>query len=655
MSFFYDGRLPVYAWGGVYDDPATMFSMWDYYAASDDYNNGYNVTPPLYTGVPISENGPRLATQRRWPRGSNSQNAQTVVSQEVPCDKQFPWRKIESDVTGVVIGHTLHGELYACIGSPSGIGLDDVLSSRWWRASDNLNAQNGFDLSPSQYAKSYVPFRGPLIELVAANNSGGMPRFRRLVFNGVSEAIKDFSLAASGTRAASSAGTVTVVTKSGRVYVSGLLTNGSHGVPPTTTRPDASLIAQASPNENVVPFYVPKSPSSLPIVTEVTLPGSIKAASAPSGSSNCVIGEDGQLYYWWWDSLQKAMYPPKKFTGFVKYVSVLSGGSGYRVQARGSSPERRTFSWALTFPTPAGGRAAKATCQVVDGEVTHVSITDGGEGYTSPPVPVLADQDDAQLNLGGQGAQFESHVFDDTHAFSHTTSAGRGFVLGSDGALYLFSLSKNIQQLVVGATPQEFLSPVKWHSQGPYKFARGNVEGYAGNGCVVGANGTLYVMTNGVRGVSGQPASSALNDICVDVDVAGEIQSPNFMRFRLGDEVVVYESHVLLPAGTGYAAAESHSVRLTGFQNSACIVAVKNDGSLVAAGKNNSGALGDGSPLSATRRALEPIATQAKWLDVCVFGLLDVTQCYAIRKDAICREIDQPMEYYPDDYYRTLQ
>lgn len=653
MSFFYDGRLPVYAWGGVYDSPATMFSMYDYYAASDDYDNGYNVTPPTYAGVPIPENGPRIAIQQRWPRGSDFRNAQTVVREEVPCDKQFPWRKIESNVVGVVVGHTLHGELYACISSPSGIGLEDILSSQWWRASDNLNAQNGFDLWASQYAKYYVPFRGPLSEITAAYGGGETPRFRRLIFNGVNEAIKDFSLAATGTREGAGGRTLTLVTKSGRVYVSGFLTNGAHGVPPTTTRPDASLIAQASPYENSMPFYVPKAPDGLPVVTEVTLPGGIKAASAPSGSTNCVLGEDGQLYYWWWDDTQKVMNPPKKFTGFIKYVSVVSGGGGYRTKASGNTPERGTFTWALKFPTPANGRAAQATCQIVDGQVTHASISDGGEGYTSPPVPVLADQEDEELNLGGQGAQFECHVFDESHGFSHTTSAGRGFLLGTDGSLYLFYLCQTISQF--GSPPQEFFSPVRWHSHGPYKYARGNVGGYAGNGCVVGADGTLYVMTNGVRGYDGSPSLSLLNDICVDVDVGGEIQSPNFMRFRLDNDPVVYESHVLLPAGTGYATAESHSVRLTGFQTTSCIVAVKDDGSLLSAGRNDSGALGDGSPLSASRRTLEPIATQAKWLDVCVFGLLDVTQCYAIRKDAICREIDQPMEYYHDDYYKTLQ
>lgn len=96
---------------------------------------------------------------------------------------------------------------------------------------------------------------------------------------------------------------------------------------------------------------------------------------------------------------------------------------------------------------------------------------------------------------------------------------------------------------------------------------------------------------------------------------------------------------------------------------------VKEDGGLYTWGRNSSqntsspssgydGVLfGDESAVGAARGPTQ-IATEAEW--VSVFGFpqvfLDsgvVVGFIAIRKDAICRSIDQPMEYWPDWHYET--
>jgi hypothetical protein len=81
----------------------------------------------------------------------------------------------------------------------------------------------------------------------------------------------------------------------------------------------------------------------------------------------------------------------------------------------------------------------------------------------------------------------------------------------------------------------------------------------------------------------------------------------------------------------------------------------KTDGSMWSWGDNSGQAgvrgryvlFGDGSEVGATRSTPAQIAPEAEWVRVQHVGGAFV----AIRKDAICREIDQPMEYWPEWYY----
>jgi len=95
-------------------------------------------------------------------------------------------------------------------------------------------------------------------------------------------------------------------------------------------------------------------------------------------------------------------------------------------------------------------------------------------------------------------------------------------------------------------------------------------------------------------------------------------------------------------------------------------VGVKKDGRMYTFGRNGntgqwdydnfretkgfSGALfGDNTAPGTVRTLPVQIASQAEWVNV-----FQASECFiAIRKDAICREIGQPMEYFPDWHYQT--
>lgn len=98
-------------------------------------------------------------------------------------------------------------------------------------------------------------------------------------------------------------------------------------------------------------------------------------------------------------------------------------------------------------------------------------------------------------------------------------------------------------------------------------------------------------------------------------------------------------------------------------QNTGVLAAVKETGALYTWGINGrstffgdnlinpfeSALFGDESPLGEERQTPTQVAESAEWLSV----VAGPAMFAAIRKDAICREIDQPMEYFPDWHYQT--
>ena len=87
-------------------------------------------------------------------------------------------------------------------------------------------------------------------------------------------------------------------------------------------------------------------------------------------------------------------------------------------------------------------------------------------------------------------------------------------------------------------------------------------------------------------------------------------------------------------------------------QNYRILCGVKRDGTMWSWGEVRGNiwehCFGDETPLNTTRAAPVQIAPEAGWVSVFAAngGFI------AIRKDAICRDVDQPMEYWPDWYFQ---
>lgn len=600
MSFFYEGRLPVHIWGHCNDN--TPFSFYPNQASGYLFSlEGFNTTQAVAPIVPTRESGRRKVLFKKWPYGTSQSTAQQVEVTDVPCDKQFPWKKLQVVSTGVgstqfaIAGLTIHGELYAW----GMIGPDcDILSA--YRG-DVASASP--ELSGN--ARVYLPFRDSTASLRLSADYCARPR--RVFFPGISEPLKDFAARSSRS---SNTRSITVVTRSGRVFVAGQLNGGAHGVAPNTQRDDAKLFSQGI---NQVAYYSSRVPPYLPVVTEVHLPSGVSAASVPSGCSNCVIGNDGQLYFWWFDYQNSVMNSPQKLTGFVKRIAVTNGGSGYR-QGSGST----TFTAPLVFSDPASGVKAVASCQVENGVVVSARVLKSGRGYSTAPTPTMEPLFGPNDIRAGSGAQFSCEMFDASHSFIASDAVGDDFLIDNNGALYSYELGQYWDWVNERNALQDRLL---FHSDGPYSFAR--------EGVVISSSGRLYI------------ANPSL-DTFLDIDSipANRIEGYRFALSCIGDGYV---------SGASFRPGDYNASLFRKF-----LVGIKTDGTMWTAGKNDNGLLGDSVDLTASRRSMQQIATEARWVDAsCVAGFGPA--CIAIRKDAICREIDQPMEYYPDSYYQTLQ
>jgi hypothetical protein len=599
MSFFYEGRLPVHIWGHC--NESVPFSFYPNQASSlAAFLEGFNVSQAMAPVVPTQESGPRRVFFRKWARGASESTAQQIEVQDVPCDKQFPWKKLQlvdggpqgSTLHGLV-GLTIHGELYAW-GLPG-------------RQCDIFSAFiGGSGTSSTQYspnARFYLPFRDSTLSVRTPADYCARPR--RIVFPVIDEPIID--VAARGKRNGN-AYNVTIVTRSGKVFVAGTLGGGAHGVPPTTTRPDAVRYGFFGG------YYAPIDPPFAPIVTEVTLPAGIKAVSVPSGLSNCVIADDGQLYFWWYDYPNNAMRAPQQLSGFVKRIHVTDGGSGY---SQGTPPQY-TFTAPLVFSESASGVHATGDCNVENGVVVSATVRKAGRGYSSAPTAQVEPPGGPNEVNTGSGASFSCEMFDGSHSFTSSDAVGDDFLIDNNGGLYSFGANSYWDWV---NSQEAFHDRILFHSDGPYRFAR--------NGVVISSAGRLYVSN---------PSLDRFLEI--DTVVANRIEGYRFSLSCIGDGYV--------------SGATFNSWDFNGTLYRKYLVAIKTDGTMYSAGKNDNGLLGDSVNLAISRRAMQQIASEARWVDVyCYAGFNPV--CVAIRKDAICREIDQPMEFYRDDYYRSLQ
>lgn len=606
MTYFYHGRLPAHVWGKC-DENAT--ESWRPQPPSNFYETvffGTNGTSPI---VPY-EAVPRIVQR------SNPSNS--IAYEDVPCTHQLPWKKLQHCVS-YFIGLTIHGELYLWgEGNPLSIGSYYL-----------------FDIHGSLFGQQAARQpRAPLVYKPMRDRddfyraAGYTARPWRIRLAGVEEPIKDFS---------SRLDTLTVITKSGRVFVAGNTLFGSHGAPDKTPRADGTLVGFLFDDDSNGPsmtfvrrHYAPTTFPYFPVTTEVHLPENVAAAACPHSSSHCVIGSDGQLYWWVYDIEEKTMYEPKPYTGFVKKIEIDDGGSGYTLGNNTTS-----FSAPLKVsPAPPGGRDAAANVYVKDGVAQYVWVYDPGYGYASPPTIALEKTFGGITLPGGSGATFSAKLFDDSHSFATDSSCGGGYLLGSDGDLYVYSALYGSLGKYEQLSQLEFR--VAWHSSGPYSFARENVV-------VRQSDGQLFVSLNTEGHLQG-----------VSLDVEGVIVSDNFPTFGNASQPMRYKTNALYPV-PGAAGFECGACRALAASHGNCLLAIKSDGTLWSAGGNRFGSRGDSDDTSDgnVRSTLAQIAGDSRWTDAYTMPTLDQigTICAAIRKDGRCTHRNQEMVFYPDSYF----
>ena len=255
----------------------------------------------------------------------------------------------------------------------------------------------------------------------------------------------------------------------------------------------------------------------------------------------------------------------------------------------------------FSVPAPSGG-GTTATIKAVWGpEYTNefgnrlrngaLLITNTGSGYTS-------DQAITRAGSGLPSTGATASVFTETIT-SHADSTADGFYstsfISNTGKTWRFNAHENDSFSGVWATETTPTNSASG-SLVPIKQASWNV--------VLGTDGKIYTYTQG----SGRSVS--LNDSGPWQAVAG------------------------LPGG--------------GTAENRIICAIDSQGQMFTwGGANRYGLYGDDSMPLVSRSGPARIASSAEWLNVWAVG----TYFVALRKDAVCRDFDQPMEYWPDSYF----
>jgi hypothetical protein len=624
---------------------------------TDPFGGAFSEKPPAVPIVPLPESGASIV--------SLVLNGNTLSAESPPCDKQFPWRSLAYPRTYQairgVIGLTLHGELYYI----------------------DTNVQGFSDAENSLIISGGILRAGVITE--------SLPR--RIYSPDINRPIQSVSVPASG--AVGLSRSLFLLTDDGRLFALGSNIFGQHAVAKNTEKEGATL----RPPGGVLTEYDSEVgwTSQSPVATEINLPGGVIPQAIPKGSSNSAIGRDGNLYAWWADPRTGFLQTPKRVEGFVKSATITHEGSRGR---RFANPSQKYFVSVAFSAPPSGGTPAVAYVEF-DPSTSRLSssrvyLAYSGYGYTSAPTGEVAtgtNQFEVPEWEGNDPPRLSSELF--SGSFIADERTGNGWLLEDDGTLYQYiqpifraygARSIDYMGWLAPIAPlrcEVFPNPIKW------KFASGN--------CLIDRDGNMYVLGPKVSpGNQFMPfdyleQSGFMHVVCraspqrgLSIDSAPAYVGSQFMArvlalYKIGSNYVSGACTLPLDAaianGGGGLYRNEDTDLLSDYSSAlrnshAAIAGVKQDGSLWTAGSNHFGLLGDTTDRAAFRRAMGRVASNASWLTVetgAVTGLnypvFDSTDFlwrshnafYAIRKDAICREIDQPMEYYPDSYYRTLQ
>lgn len=671
MSFFYPMRSSAYEWGQL-----ALSSGFREVNAQSLFSSIFSPLPAINTNtvpcvplIPIGPSAAKLAILLA--------NGSPLTIEIAPCDKQLPWKKIVLGYTRV--GLTRAGELYLLAPSP-------ILDA----SGGSLLRRNFEKQSVNDNYFSNTPRRIFLPDAPAAFKD--VTSYTVIV----GETLENSDFPAGAGSSNGSYG-ITAISKEGEVFVAGTCHLGEHGIPPSTAKPGCTLISASGRTQ----FWQSDLPPYFPVASRVSLPGGLKATSVPSGASGSVIAEDGQLYAWWRDPFTNEMHYPKRITGFVKRINVVNAGSQVLSFQQTIPPgilpgqnqdDLRMYSRLDFSEPPPGGKKPIALVSFNAVSLTmssNVALLSPGVGYTSPPEVFVRG-----VNWKGQSPQFSCELFGDADGFVDTPNNGMGWMIGTDGCVY------------------EYSCPCEWHAvpavvngsvrnvaralpRAPRRVTRpGRAFTHADANCFVDDSGSAFFVSSPYASGSAEDTQApiqrtgtyeevdlldmSLNYAATAVYFTNTTNTP-FLGHRIGEQ---WNLHKI---GDGYAKATSNMPTASGFWKDTgsgtgtplgkVFAGIKTDGSLWTAGNNLYGGLAETQDLTLTRKTPSHVCIGESWLSLstansdAVGGSFSMyrylrgspgvgggyNRYAAIRKDAICREIDQPMEYYPDSYYKTLQ
>lgn len=666
MSFFYSMREACYwwGWGGGVNGVRVRGGF-------DLFRSIYGQIPeaalnsaPCMPMIPIGPSAAKLAIYLR--------NGDTLTVDVPPCDKQFPWKKFLPGPA--FVGLTLAGELYLL----SDASVMDVGGGLRRRRAVKERFNDRYDIEPPQ--RIFFPDAA-----VAFKDASGYRNYSNY-------GVPDDVLPTGAARSYLSVG-LTAISKDGRVFVAGTCQLGEHGVSPNADKPGCTLVSTSLGTQ----FWQSTTAPYFPVATEVALPGGVKASSVPSGSSGSVIGEDGQLYAWWHDPLTGETQYPKRVTGFVKSINVTNPGSQFvrlahladnAVLPGQDLNDLRMFSRLDFSEPPPGGKkpiAAIAFDLSTRRIAADVVLLSPGMGYQEPPQVFIRGVEE----WSGPPPEFECELFGDDDGFIDTPENGSGWMIGTDGCVYQYE-TPFILTLVpakVEAGIRDFARAVPL---APRRVTRpGRRFKHASGNCFVDEDGAAFFACAPYADDEVSTQQAPIENIGVyeeidilDVSVRFETTDTLFATAYTARTGAQWKLHKIgdgyrraacsLPADSGSWRPPPYvDVALHVIQQGMAFVGIKDDGSLWTAGNNMYGDLAQSADLSLSRKTPSPACAGEVWLSLAhspinyVGGLAGANRSLfnynlghrivAIRKDAVCREIDQPMEYYPDEYYKTLQ
>lgn len=593
MSFSYHNRLPYYAWG--YEAATNSITSTMPTSYFEEYVTSAVAPDYVRTKVPIIENGgipSSIQLNQYWDSPASLQWRPGYETS--PCDRQVPWKKITTNSRGLStsggngMGLTLFGELYAT----HAIGRRFFVTNTARRITKIPSLHTTV---PFKWLSDTVVTGSAFNDCYAVVNRDGNPflatHISKRVYIGSEEEY-----------------IVPVLPIAGESISKMWVCDGGYVSMPNTLAATARRIFT---------------------LIATTQSGKTYARAIYGGASNFgTIWQIGLSYADDWVLI----------TGGVTNVTVSRPPAEFRSSSQ--PPE------ILVDPPPSGGVRARLLGgwekNLYDRWVLRsVYILNPGSGYSSPPSAGFSD-----TPIVGTAQTIQAEVFTDTPRDFIGSRQAAGYNQGTTPAMFVTE-NNRLFSFVVPPTSLPPSGEVMAGSTSESSRRIGASSDYATvrrvfNGDVIcrgwaerryDVDGTQDYRTVTSSGVKDSAASG------LPYAVFGANASA--FCFIGGDDRL----YVLGPSGYSVFGTGRWSRVASVFGTLAAISL--DDGGLYTWGAAP-GLYGDGT--TTVRDYPVRVAPGTEWIDVIPVGR-NAPVFIAIRKDAVCRSIDQPMEYWPDSYF----